>query len=206
MHKWIRQNLVLVSGILLPVLLVAAFFVLNSMPRILTDPPGHDFLVVGYQNDYQNPSNYYLSFEVRDGKLHGRAIPYTEDNRQFNRQHAAIFLYHVADQSFEEIAFDLPANLENIEEPISLDLGEAGKLNLDKRIKSPDGYQFEFQGYRGGGGILGEIFGMNRDYESNYVLKKDSSYVNVPDPSIDPSYYQNELHFMGWIVPEDSAP
>lgn len=206
MSKWIKNNLVLVSGIILPVLLVGGFFILNNIPKIIGDPPTHDFLLVGYQYDYQNPSAYYLSFEVRNGQLTGKANPKVDDLKYNSRKVATIFLYHVADQRFEEIPFDLPDGLENLKESVSLDLGEAGNLKLDKRKTSPDGYQFEFQGYRGRGGLLGEIFGMNRGYESNYVLKKGSYYIDLPDPAGKPYYNQNELAFIGWIVPEDSTP
>lgn len=205
MGKWIRDNLVLVSGIVLPVLLVIGFFILNSIPRIIADPPRHDFVVIGYQYHYQNPVTYYLDFEVRDGKLGGRVVPDEAGNPHSNRQHALIFVYRVAEERYEEITFDLPENLDQLAEPVALDLGKAAELELDKRIQSPDGYQFEYQGYRGSGGILGEIFGMNRRYESNYVLKKGSSYVNLPDPSTDPYYYQNDLQFMGWVVGQEGA-
>jgi hypothetical protein len=206
MGKWIRENLVLVSGIVLPLLLVGGFLVLNSMPRMLADPPEYDFLLVGYRYDYQNPGNYYLAFEVRDGQLTGRAIPKGENQQHLNRQYAGIFLYRAQDQAFEEIVFDLPAGIEDLEESLELDLGDANKLKLDKRKTSPDGYQFEYLGYRGRGGLLGEIFGMSRRYESNYVLKKGSAYIDLPAPTPDPYYYQNELHFMGWVVNEDTRP
>ena len=206
MGKWIKENLVLVSGILLPVLLVGGFFVLSNAPRVLNDPPEYDFLLVGYRYDYQNPASYYLSFEVRDGKLEGRAIPRGEDNANINRQYAAIFRYIADDNSFEEIAFDLPDGLEDIEEAIPLPLDETSDLTLDKRKKSPDGYSFEFLGYRGRGGLLGELFGMGRRYESNYVLNKNGAYINLPKPASDPNYYQQNMHFLGWVIDQGSAP
>jgi hypothetical protein len=173
MGKWIKENLVLVSGILLPVLLVGGFFVLNNAPRMLADPPKYDFVLVGYRYDYRHPSDYYLSFEVRNGKLTGRAVPKDERNANLNRQYAGIFRYNAATNTFEE--------------------------------KSPDGYTFEFLGYRGRGGLLGEMFGMRRRYESGYVLKKENAYVDLPKPAADP-YYQHDLHFMGWIIEQGSVP
>ena len=205
MSKWIRENLVLVSGIVLPVLLVVGFFILNNIPRVMSDPPQFDFLVIGYQYNYQNPATYYLEFEVRDNRLSGRAVPVNPTMPYSNRQHAAIFVYRAADARYEEITYDLPEGLDQLTEAVALDLGEAAELNLDKRIQSPDGYQFEYLGYQGRGGILGEIFGMNRRHESNHVLKKGSNYVNLPDPSTDPYYYQNDLQFMGWII-DPEAP
>jgi hypothetical protein len=205
MGKWIKQNLVLISGIVLPILLVGGFFALSSAPRMLADPPGYDFLLVGYRYDYQRPADYYLSFEVRNGRLTGRAIPRDESNAYLNRQHAGIFRYVAKDNLFEEIVYDLPEDLDGIEEAVQLPLTATAGLKLDKRQKSPDGYTYEYLGYRGSGGLLGEMFGMRRRYESDYVLKKDSAYFSLPRPVSD-SYYPNDLHFMGWIVEEDATP
>lgn len=203
MSKWIRENLVLVSGIVLPALLVIGFFILNSIPRMLADPPAHDFLLVAYRYDYQNPRDYYLSFEVRDGKLSGIVAPQGDKNSYGNRQFARIYRYNAADNNFEEIAFDLPSSLETIEEPVPIDLAEAGKLPLDKRRESPDGYHFEFLGYRGRGGLLGEIFGMSRSYDSNHVLQKGSHYFDLPQLPDDPYHNQNDVHFIGWVVDQE---
>jgi hypothetical protein len=204
MGKWIKENLVLVSGILLPVLLVGGFFVLSNAPRMLADPPKYDFVLVAYRYDYQHPSDYYLSFEVRDGMLSGRAVPKDESNTNFNRQFASIFRYDAGANTFEEIVFELPEGLEGIEEPVPLLLAETSDLKLDKRSQSPDGYTFEFLGYRGRGGLLGEMFGMRRRYESDYVLKKDNAHFDLPRPASD-HYYQNDLHFMGWVIEESSV-
>jgi hypothetical protein len=204
MGKWIKKNLVLLSGILLPVLLVGGFFVFSNAPRMLADPPKYDFVLVAYRYDHQHPSDYYLSFEVRDGHLSGRAIPRDEGNANINRQYASIFRYDAAAGSFEEIVYELPDGLEGIEEPIPLLLTETSDLTLDKNMQSPDGYTFEFLGYRGRGGLLGEMFGMRRRYESGYVLKKDNAYIDLPKPATGPNY-QNYLNFLGWVIAEGSA-
>jgi len=205
MRQWLKENLVLISGILLPVLLVGGFFALSNLPRQLADPPGYDFLLVGYRYDYQHAAHYYLTFEVRDGRLTGRAVPKGESNANYNRQTAGIFRYIASANSFEEISYDMPEGLEGLEEAVALSLTQTSHLKLDKRLKSPDGYTFEFLPNRGRGGLLGEMFGMRHRYESNYVLKKDSAYFNLPTPASD-SYYQNDLRFMGWIIAEDGTP
>jgi len=206
MGKWLKQNLVLISGILLPVLLVGGFFILSKAPAMLADPPGYDFILVGYHYDYQHESNYYLDFEVRGGHLTARAVPRDEKQVNYNQQKARLFRYEAAGNTFEELVYELPEKLEDLDEPVELDLGDAGDLKLDKRIKSPDGYQFEFVGYRGRGGLLGEIFGMRRHYESSYILKKDGAYFDLPEPSSDHTTYQYDLHFMGWVLDDGSAP
>lgn len=205
MGKWIKQNLVLISGILLPVLLVAGFFVLSRAPAMLADPPEYDFILVGYHYDYQHESNYTLDFEVRDGHLTARAMPREGNQVNYTRQKARVFRYDATGNRFEEIAYDLPDGLDNLEEPARIELGAVGALKLDKRMKSPDGYEFEFVGYRGRGGLLGEIFGMRRHYESTYILKKDGAWFDLPEPSTDQYTYQYDLHFMGWVLDEGPA-
>lgn len=205
MAKWIKENLVLISGILLPVLLVAGFFVLNKAPSILADPPKYDFLLVAYRYDYQHPSDYYLSFEVREGKLNGRVIPKGQANAHLNRQYAGIFRYRADENTFDEIIYELPQGLEGLEKPIPIPLEGTGDLTLDKRIESPDGYSFEFLGYRGRGGLLGEIFGMGRRYESEYVLKKNGAYFSLPKPASEQYYNQYDIHFLGWVIEEGKA-
>lgn len=202
MKAWLKENLVLVSGIVLPVLLVGAFFVLNSAPRFLSDPPTTDFVLVAYQYDYQHVNDYSLSFEVRDGKLTGKVSPRNQNNAN-ERQVANIFRYNVAQNTFEEIVYDLPENLKGFDEPVRINLPNADHLHLDKRKQSPDGYTFEFIGYRGVG-LLGELFGMRRRSQSGYELKKGNARFALPKPASNTNYYQNNLQFMGWVVEEDS--
>lgn len=206
MATWIRNNLVLVSGIVLPILLVGGFFVLSQAPRMLGDPPQYDFVLIAYRYDHQHPRTYSLVFEVSEGRLRGKAIPHKDAGMSANRQHAGIFRYRAAEGSFDEIVYELPDELENIEETVTFPITEASELTLDKRSRSPDGYTFEHLGYGGRGGLLGELFGMGRRYESNYALSKNGAHFDIPNPSQDRRYYGQELHFMGWVVEGNSGP
>ena len=200
MSKWIKENLVLVSGIVLPVLLVAGFFVLNKAPRILTDPPEYDFMLVAYRSDYQHPRKFHLGFEVRDGQLRGKVTPVNDDHSHLNRQYAGIFRYHAAANRFEEIVYELPEGLDELEEVLEFTVAETRQLELDKRAKSPDGFTFQYLGYRGRGGLLGEIFGMGSNRGNEYVLSKAGAQFKLPKPATDPYYYHHDMHFMGWIT------
>lgn len=206
MSQWIKDNLVLITGIILPVLLVAGFFVLSKTPRVLTDPPGYDFLLVAYRYDHQHPRDFQLSFEVRDGILHGKVTPANDDHTHLNRQYAGIFRFSAASNRFEEIAYDLPKGVENLDEPLEFAVEESDHLQLDKRSESPDGFTFEYLGYRGRGGLLGEIFGMGSRRDSEYVLRKEGSALNLPRPGSSQYYNQHDVHFMGWIVAEGETP
>ena len=200
--NWIKNNLVLVSGIVLPVLLVLGFFVLTQLPRALAEPPEHDFLVLAYRYDAQNRDSYQLSFEVREGRLYAVIEPLEDRNAYPNRQHARLFRYVAAEESFDEINFELRQGIQSIEESISFPVAEAAGLVLDKRVKSPDGYVFENLGYRGRGGLLGEIFGMGRRYESQYVLSRGGAQFPLPSPTPDRNYYGQDVQFLAWVTGE----
>jgi hypothetical protein len=82
MRKWVRQNLVLVAGIVLPVLLVAGFMLLQGVPKVLADPPQYDFLVVGYHYDArQAPA--WLSAVIRGARRPAAGARHTFGRRQF---------------------------------------------------------------------------------------------------------------------------
>jgi len=206
MSKWIKDNLVLVAGIVLPVLLVAGFFVLNKAPGILTDPPEYDFLLVAYRTDYQHPREFHLGFEVRNGELRGKVTPVKEDHSHLNRQYAGIFRYHADSNRFAEIAYQLPEGLDDLEEVLEFTVPETSHLELDKRSKSPDGFTFEYLAYRGRGGLLGELFGMGRNRGNVYVLAKAGAHFDLPKPATDPYYYQHDMRFMGWITGDSGTP
>jgi hypothetical protein len=199
MGSWIRKNLVLVAGIVLPVVLVASFFVLQRPPGGLGDPPEYDFLVVAYRYDAQHPKNYTLSFEVREGRLRGKATPIDERKRYSNRQGAVLFRYDSVANAFSEIAWDLPSELDDIEKVFRFPVAEVSHLDLSRNERSPDGYRFEYGGYRGRGGLLGELFGMGRNGRQ-FVLEREGGYFRLPSLQAQPYYYGNDVRFLGWVI------
>ncbi|MGA0266123.1 MAG: hypothetical protein ACO3KY_09580 [Lysobacterales bacterium] len=209
MKEWIQRNLVLISGIVLPMLLVAGFFILNQVPRALTEPPQHDFLLVIYRCNSGPEAHHYLEFDVQEGHLTGRAVRRKDENSRipWNRQRAGIFRYNASDNTFSEFVYEIPNNLNEPGEPLILELGLAGTLALDKRRQSPDGFSFQREQYRGGGGLLGSIFGMGR-YERPYVLRKGNADFELDLDLFLPDDFEycREVSFMGWIMDEEESP
>ena len=203
--RFIKDNAVLIAGIVLPVVLVAGFMILSHIPKVLLDPPQYDFLLVVQSYDQQQHLSYNLTFEVRDGRLTGKATP-TDDNNYSNNQRASLFRYKADGNVFEELVFELPENLDELEKPLTFPIAEVQHLKLDKRAQSSDGYTFEYLGNRRHGGLLGEIFGMGRRYENDVVLKKDSAYFDLPAPIPKLNYYSQNLFFIGWVIDEGNAP
>ena len=203
--KFIKDNAVLIAGIVLPVLLVAGFMILSHIPKALLDSPQHDFLLVVQSYDQPHQLGYYLSFEVQDGRLTGKATP-RDGNNYSNNQRASLFRYKADGNIFEELVFELPENLDDLKKPMTFPIAEVQNLKLDKRTQSPDGYTFEYPGYRRGGDLLGELFGSRRRYEGICVLKKDSAYFDLPAPMPKLNYDSQNLYFIGWVIDEGIAP
>lgn len=205
--RFIKENLVLIAGITLPALLVVGFLLLAQIPRTMVDPLQYDFLVVGYRYDRQQLRNFYLNLEVKDGKLVGRATPINNNNNYNNQQQAVIFRFRANQNRFDEISYELPEGLDALEAATTFPIAETAELTLDKKSESPDGFTFEYLGYRGGGGLLGELFGMRRRYDQNYVLNKGGVRVDLPHPGPQPYYYYGgNLVFLGWVIADGANP
>ena len=205
MGKFIKDNAVLIAGIILPIVLVVGFMILSHIPKALLDPPQYDFLLVVQSYDQQQHLNYNLAFDVRDGRLTGHVTPRVGGNYS-NNQRASLFQYKADGNVFEELVYELPENIDELEKPMTFPVAEVQNLKLEKRMQSPDGYTFEYLGYRGGGGLLGEMFGSRRRYESSCVLKKDSAYFDLPAPTPKLNYYSQNLRFIGWVIDEGNVP
>jgi hypothetical protein len=50
---------------------------------------------------------------------------------------------------------------------------------------------------------LGEIFGMGRRHDSQYVLTRDGAQWNLPDPIPGRNQYGHEVQFLAWVVGGD---
>ena len=206
MKQWIRNNLVLLAGIFLPVLLVIGFMILRGAPTMLGEPSAYDFLLVAWQQDVYQPRDFRLSFEVREGRLHAQAEPLDKQDVSGYRQGARLFRYQAATRSWTELTYDLPETVDTKDGPVSLAIPGAADLRLDKASRSPDGYLFEFAGYSSRGGLLGELFGMGRNYDGQYVLSRDSARFLLPRPDGNPGYYGQDLQFLGWVVDGSAGP
>ena len=186
-------------------LLVAGFFLLQGKPSYLLDPPGHDFLVAAHRYDAQQPKNYGLSFEIREGRLQGKATLIGEGDHYTNRQNISLFRYRAASNEFVEIPWETPEALDELDGVLRFTVSETANLKLDKSARSPDGYLFEYSGYRGQGGLLGELFGRGRRYDRQFVLEKDGAYFRLPSLRAQPHYYGNNIHFLGWVLVEETS-
>ncbi len=170
----LKQNISLIIGLAIPFLMIVFVAAAIYFPRWFSTvaPPKYDFLyAVGYgRGDVQ-----YL---VRQGKLVKEQIRSPQQGYPPYRVGLEIkfFIHRVKTNRSEEVTFD-----------------DAAKLDLDSRIKAPDGYSVVH------GRRSTEFFPFfaSWDYKSRY-LKKDShtEKLNI-EIGEDYSY---SFRFLGWIV------
>ena len=104
----------------LPVLLVGAFLLLQSVPGVAPPPPERDFVAAGYYHSSGSPRAYKLEFEVRDGRLHGIATPVKTRDGQ-DQMRVNLFRYDARENRITEIDWNLPEGLSALEEPLEFE-------------------------------------------------------------------------------------
>jgi hypothetical protein len=196
--KFVRENLVLLAGIALPVVMMAGFLVASSLPRTLADPPRYD--LVFFVDDYNsaNGANLPLTVNlvVKNGTLVAQYLP-TAGGAGYGYW-KKIYRYEAATRTVREIPFGFPSDLNGItalrEEPV------AGLENarLDTRLQAPDGYELASDEYRGNG-LIGELFW--RSGTGRPRLRNGASSVPLELASDTQYYSYGNIQFLGWVLP-----
>jgi hypothetical protein len=196
--KFVRENLVLLAGIALPIVMMAGFLIASSLPQQLGNPPQYD--LVFFTDDYSSSSAgnipVAVKLVVKDGVLVAQYAPVTQENSYGTWK--KIYRYEAATQTVREIPFGFPADLDSIttlrEEPVA-GLADA---KLDTRLQAPDGYELSSDEYRGNG-LIGDLFWRNGSGRPR--LRNGASSVALDLASDTQSYLYSNVQFLGWVVP-----
>jgi hypothetical protein len=190
MKNWVKENLVLVIGLALPVLLIALFFVATVLPKSFGTPPQYELLFTTTKYDYQNKPEYVLDFNVKNKQLLVKAKKY--DEKTYNNATRLLMVYDAKTEAVREIAIDASKMSDGVE----VVLEETKNMQLDTNNVSPDGYTLEGPNYNSSG-LLGGLFGGG--YRNNgFRIKKGSVGYKVPQHQ--PDYYYSDLKFIGWVI------
>ncbi len=193
MKNWIKENLVLVVGLTLPLLLIVLFFVASVIPKALGTPPQYEMLFSATKYEYQKSPDYVIDFKVKDKKLMVSAKKLDDKNNNGNS--VRLMAYNGKTETVREITLDnakTGAAASNGE----IVLEETKEMVIDTNPVSPDGYSLEGPNYNGGSGLLGGLFGGG--YRNEYRLKKGA--VGYKVPGLQPDYYYYNVQFLGWVV------
>lgn len=191
MKNFIKENLVLVVGLTLPLLLIVLFIVATVIPKALGTPPQYEMLyTITKRYDYQDPPGYIMDFAVKNNKL---VVKATKNNNKNRIRANVLMAYDGKTETIREIDIDAAKAAKGGGEVV---LQETSHMTIDMSKVSPDGYVLESPGYRSGG-LVGGIFGGSY-HNSGYMLKKGS--VGYKIPNTPGTYYYNQVKFIGWVI------
>jgi hypothetical protein len=193
--NFIKQNLALVVGLTLPVLLIVLFFVATVLPKSLGTPPQHEMLFSINKYTYNNPPAYTVTFKAVDGKLMATMVPNVKTNNTYPANNSQTLMgYDAKTDTLREIAFDMPATAGT--DTIEKEVSALHDYKIDSSAKSPDGYEASYSGY-GGGGFVMDVFGGSRN--NGYRISKGAVSYKVPSKN-NQLYYYNDAQFIGWVI------
>lgn len=192
MRNFIKENLVLVIGLSLPILLIVLFFLATVVPKSLGMPPQYEMLFTTVKYEYENSPVYLVDFKVVNHQLMAKVKKNDDKNRTYNSK--KLMAYNAKTETVREITIDLAKAAEaNTNEVV---LAETKDLKIDASVVSPDGYQLDGSRYSSSG-LIGGLFG-GGSHNSGYRLKKGAvAYKVEPAQS---NYYYSDFQFVGWVV------
>lgn len=193
MKNFIKQNLVLVIGLMLPLLLIVLFFAATVIPKAMGTPPQYEMLFSTMHYDYQNPPDYLLDFSVNNQQL--RVSVKLNEHKDRNYHVKKLMAFDAKSETVREIPIDV-AQTVRLAQGGEVVLEETKNMIIDTSNLSPDGYRLEGPNY-GGGGLMGGIFGGGYR-NSGFRIKKGSIGYQVPNTQ--PNYYYNQVQFIGWVI------
>jgi hypothetical protein len=192
MKNWIKENLVLVIGLSLPILLIVLFFLATVVPKSLGEPPQHEMLFTTIKYEYENSPVYLVDFKVVNSQLMAKVKKNDDKARNYNSK--KLMAYNAKTETVREITIDLAKAAEASTDEVVL--AETKDLKIDASVISPDGYQLEGSRYNNNG-LIGGLFG-GGSHNSGYRIKKGAVAYKVQTTQQD--YYYSDFKFIGWVV------
>ena len=192
----------LVAAFALPGAVAALFLVAMAIPRWTVALPEHD-LVMSIERWDSAPSEVFVAFAVRDGRLEADLRPLVKPENPaigiVYPQKWALLLFDHQAMEVRELPLDLPKSLAEGETRTVPIAALAGR-RIVPGGDAPDGYKVSsLNTGSSGGGIVGEVFGMDRRYRRGVAVTKSGRTVELELPAPHRETY-GTIHTIGWIA------
>jgi len=191
MKSFLRENLMIVVSVALPLLVVIFFALASVLPGLYATPPAYDLLLTHQGGVLATDSPVKISLTVKEERLSATVI---KSNGNTYGNNPRIFRYDHVSGEVREINIPLPGNISELPEGSEIPVPELARLRISTALRAPDGY--EFRGYRRGGGLMMELFGGNRNRQ-DVTIAKDGAIVRLRLPASD--YWYGDVRFLGWV-------
>lgn len=187
MQNFLKENIALVAGISLPLLLIAFFFLAGEASNAMVEDPKYDAIFASNYNESW-PSMPY-TFKVEDGKLSVHFKVKEGDGGPSTRQMPELYIYEHKSGVTRRIDIDYSKITDG--KVVDADIDAINERALLADSTSPDGWNFDYY-YRGGGGFFFDIFGGYNGH-SGYALRKATRAIQL-----NPGTYMYEGKLIGW--------
>lgn len=189
--SFFKENLVVVVGVALPLLLVLIFGIARMVSTVSVDPP--QFKAVYAEKDGYSYGQFKYDVDTT-GKLvvTYEAQPYS--GQRAEKPVPARVKIHVWDPntgSDKKFTVQVPdANAAGV---TTADTSELANVVIQEGTKSEDGYEYSDAYTRGPDGIMPEIFGYRGSYNDRFRVHKNGRSFYLPQEQ-----RYNEITFIGW--------
>ena len=193
--NFIKENLVLIMGLALPLLLMVVFMASTMFPLGPTTPPKYS-MVFSMQNYQINNSNgpFSVNFVVKDGVLKAQ---FTRNASNNYYGLSKLYIYDAETKKVRDLSFGLPADADAIKTTRE-DVVEATKnMKLDTNLQAPDGYELSYDGYSRSG-LFNDIFWSGGSRETR--LRNGHSSVKLMGSDGNMNFYYGSVQFIGWVT------
>lgn len=192
MKTFLRENLMIVVSIVLPLLVVLFFGLASVIPNLYSTPPAHDLLLSLQDRSTAKTSPVKIGLVVEEEKL--KALVVKSDNPGYE-QNPRLFRYDHLSGEVLEVSIPLPVNIADMNEGFEIPIPGFAQLRISDALRAPDGY--EFRGRRRGGGFMTELFGGSRN-RTDVSISKNGAIIRIDLPASD--YWYNDVRLVGWVI------
>ncbi|SRR5579883_76469 len=192
MKKFLKDNFVLVLGILLPILVTVLFALATIIPGFFVDPPKYDLLFMT-SNNYNQVG---LRFDIVNGKIQAQYRCDTSYYCADRSNQQKVYRFNVKSRVLQEIPVSMPAiPLKATSYAAPVPIPELANLTINPATVSPDGYQFNDFRNNGGDFFAGLFYS---SYKPQLSISKNGYSILIPLNTGNILFY--DVKFIGWII------
>ncbi len=192
MKSFLRENLMIVVSISLPLIIVVLFALASVLPRLYAAPPAYDLLIMHQGRVLATEFPVRIELAVQDERLSAKVV---RAKRSAYGNNPRIYRYNHKSGEILEIDIPIPDKIGELPEGTEIPVPELAGLRLSNSLSAPDGY--EFRGYRRGGGLMTELFGGSRSRTDVSIAKKGVA-IRIRLPEAD--YWYSSVRLVGWVI------
>jgi hypothetical protein len=200
-NSFIKQNLALILGLALPVLLMAVFMVATIIPKMVIAPPSYNvvFSVPRYNDGQPVAVNVGLHVN-KDGILTATYTPLDRDNKRLYGEWYNLYLFNAKTKKVENLDFPIPDDAGAITHSVTRPVAATKGMILSTAATSPDGYSFISNRYGHRRDFMFGFFGVSHASRTTRLVK-DGASIPLPVGGLARyPYSSGNSTFIGWVT------